>query len=97
MGREQLDVTVVIFNNRGYAILDAELGRLDEPSAGERARALLDLGNPDLDFVKLGSGLGVGSRRAETAEQLTAALDEALGEPGPHLIEAVLPAVSKQF
>jgi acetolactate synthase-1/2/3 large subunit len=93
MAREQLDVTVVIFNNRGYAILDAELGRLDEPSAGERARALLELGDPDLDFVKLGGGLGVVSRRAETAEQLTGALDEALAEPGPHLIEALLPAV----
>jgi acetolactate synthase-1/2/3 large subunit len=93
MAREQLDVTVVIFNNRGYAILDAELGRLDEPNAGERARALLELGDPDLDFVKLGGGLGVVSRRAETAEQLTGALDEALAEPGPHLIEALLPAV----
>ena len=28
MAREQLDVTVVIFNNRAYGILDAELGRL---------------------------------------------------------------------
>jgi acetolactate synthase-1/2/3 large subunit len=86
----------VILNNRGYAILAAELGRLDEPSSvGERARALLDLKHPDLDFVKLGSGLGVPSRRAETAEQLTGALEEALAEPGPHLIEAVLPAVSE--
>src|SRR6202012_1657978 len=28
MAREELDVTVVIFNNRGYAILDAELAGL---------------------------------------------------------------------
>jgi acetolactate synthase I/II/III large subunit len=95
MAREQLDVTVVIFNNRGYAILDAELGRLDEPSAGDRARAMLNLGDPNLDFVKLGNGLGVAARRAGTAEQLTGALEAALAEPGPHLIEAVLPAVSK--
>jgi acetolactate synthase I/II/III large subunit len=94
MAREALDVTVVIFNNRGYAILAAELGRLDEPSAGDRARALLNLGDPDLDFVKLGSGLGVASRRAQTAEQLIDALEAALAESGPHLIEAVLPAVS---
>jgi len=93
MAREQLDVTVVIFNNRGYAILDAELARLDEPVAGERARALLDLGDPDLDFVKLGGGLGVPSRRAETAEELMRSLQQGLAEPGPHLVEAVLPAV----
>ena len=95
MAREQLDVTVVIFNNRGYAILGAELGRLPEPSAGERARALLGLGDPDLDFVKLGTGFGVASRRVETGEQLTGALNDALRDPGPHLIEAVLPPVSK--
>jgi acetolactate synthase I/II/III large subunit len=94
MARERLNVTVVILNNRGYGILGAELGRLDEPNAGERARALLNLGNPDLDFVKLGSGFGVASRRVNTGEQLTGALREALAEPGPHLIEAVLPAVS---
>ncbi|MGA8339232.1 MAG: acetolactate synthase large subunit, partial [Solirubrobacteraceae bacterium] len=94
MAREQLDVTVVIFNNRGYAILDAELARLDGEDAGEKARTLLELGDPDLDFTKLGSGLGVASRRVEVAEELTGALEEALAEPGPHLIEAVLPAVS---
>ena len=94
MAREQLDVTVVIFNNRGYAILDAELRRMEASRAGDRARALLDLSAPELDFVKLGSGFGIGSRRVETAEQLTAALERALAEPGPHLIDAVLPAVS---
>ena len=90
MSREQLDVTVVIFNNRSYRILGAELGRLDGQSAGEKAKELIDLGHPDLDFVALGSGLGVPSRRVETGEQLTDALDEAIIEPGPHLIEAIL-------
>ena len=91
MAREQLDVTVVIFNNRAYRILDAELERLDGQSPGEKAKALTDLGNPDLDFVQLGGGLGVPSRRVDTGERLTDALDEAISEPGPHLIEAILP------
>jgi acetolactate synthase I/II/III large subunit len=95
MAREQLDVTVVIFNNRGYGILEAELGRLDAQDAGDKARALLTLGDPALDFVQLGTGFSVASRRVDTAEQLNDALEEALGDPGPHLIEAVLPAVSK--
>jgi acetolactate synthase-1/2/3 large subunit len=94
MAREQLNVTVVLFNNRGYAILDAELDRLDVKDAGDKARALLELVGPDLDFAKLGGGFGVPSRRVEDGEQLTGALEEALSEPGPHLIEAVLPAVS---
>jgi acetolactate synthase-1/2/3 large subunit len=94
MAREQLDVTVVIFNNRGYGILDAELVRLEDEPAGPRARALLELRDPDLDFVELGKGFGVPSRRVDTAEQLTDALEDAIADPGPHLIEAVLPAVS---
>jgi acetolactate synthase-1/2/3 large subunit len=92
MAREQLDITVVLFNNRAYRILDVELGRLGGRPAGANARALLDLGNPDLDFVKLGSGLGVSSRRVDTAEQLIAALEESIADPGPHLIEVVIPA-----
>ncbi len=94
MAREQLDVTVVIFNNRAYGILDAELARLNGQSAGPKARALFDLGDPDLDFVELAGGLGVASRRVETAEQLPGALDEAIAGSGPHLIEVVIPAVS---
>ena len=94
MAREQLDVTVVIFNNRVYGILDAELARMGGQSAGRKAKALLDLGDPDLDFVELGTGLGIASRRVDTAEQLTAALDQAIADPGPHLIEVVIPTRS---
>jgi acetolactate synthase I/II/III large subunit len=85
IAREQLNVTVVIFNDRGYGILDAELARLDGQSAGDRARALLNLGDPDLDFVELGTGFGIPSRRVDTAEQLTDILDQAIADPGPHL------------
>ena len=93
MARERLDVTVVIFNNRGYAILDAELTGLGNDAVGPRAGALVDLARPDLDFVSLGAGLGVESERVDTAGQLASALDRGLAEAGPHLIEAVLPAV----
>ena len=94
MAREQLDVTVVIFNNRAYGILDAELAGLDGQSAGPKAKALLELTDPDIDFVKLGTGLGIPSRRVDTAERLTGALDQAIADPGPHVIEAILPRVS---
>jgi acetolactate synthase I/II/III large subunit len=93
MARERLDVTVVIFNNRSYAILNAEFARIGVQEAGPRARVQLELGNPDLDFVELGTGLGISSRRVDTAEQLTGALEQAIAETGPHLIEAVIPAV----
>ena len=91
MAREQLNVTVVVLNNRAYQILGVELARVDR-HAGPRAKAMLDLGSPDLDFVELGIGLGVPSRRVDTAEGLIGALQRAIAAPGPHLIEAVIPA-----
>jgi acetolactate synthase-1/2/3 large subunit len=92
MAREQLDVTVVIFNNRTYGILSNELARIGARQAGPKAKAQLNLADPDLDFVKLGTGLGIASRRVDTAEQLTGVLDQAIADPGPHLIEVVIPA-----
>jgi acetolactate synthase I/II/III large subunit len=92
MAREGLNVTVVIFNNRSYAILNMELARVGAKTAGPKAKAQLDLGSPDLDFVQIGNGFGVPSQRVETSEALVDALKRALAEPGPHLIEAVIPA-----
>jgi acetolactate synthase-1/2/3 large subunit len=93
MAREQLDVTVVIFNNRSYAILNMELARVGAEAAGPKAKAQLDLGQPDVNFVELAAGFGVPARRVETAEQLTEALEHAVGERGPHLIEVVVPSM----
>ena len=90
--REGLDVTTVIFNNRSYAILNLELARVGAQAAGDAAKNLLDLSRPDLDFVALATGMGVPARRAHTAEEFTAALGQALTEPGPHLVEAVVPS-----
>ena len=83
MAREQLDVTVVIFNNRAYGILMPSSADSKAKPSVTRAKALTDLSDPDLDFVHIGTGLGVASRRVETGEQLTDALDEAIAEPGP--------------
>jgi acetolactate synthase-1/2/3 large subunit len=91
MAREQLDVTVVIFNNRSYAILNVELQRVGARNSGEKAQSQLDLSHPDLDLVALGNGFGVPSVRVTTGEDLTEALNRALAEPGPHLIEAPVP------
>jgi acetolactate synthase-1/2/3 large subunit len=91
MAREGLDVTVVLFNNRAYNILDTELARASAAPTGDRAAAQLGLGDPDVDFVALGTGLGVPSRRVEDAATLAGALREGVAEPGPHLIEVLVP------
>jgi acetolactate synthase-1/2/3 large subunit len=86
--REQLDVTTVILNNRAYAILRGELGRVGA-AGGTKANALLDLSRPDLDFVRLATGMGVPATRAETCEALADELLRAFAEPGPHVVEAI--------
>jgi acetolactate synthase-1/2/3 large subunit len=88
--REGLDVTTVVLNNGSYAILELELSRVGARQAGPRARSMLDIGRPDLDFVALASGLGVPATRATTAEEFTDQLERALATPGPALVEAVL-------
>ncbi|MFZ0757093.1 MAG: thiamine pyrophosphate-dependent enzyme, partial [Trebonia sp.] len=93
--REGLDVTTVIFSNRQYAILAMELQRVGAAAAGDAAgdaaRSLLDLSRPALDFTALATGMGVPASRATTATEFAAQLGKALAEPGPHLIEAVIP------
>jgi acetolactate synthase I/II/III large subunit len=90
--REQLDITTIIFSNRSYAILGMELDRVGAVATGQAARSLLDLSRPTLDFTALATGMGVPASRAATASELATQLRRALAEPGPHLIEAVLPA-----
>lgn len=95
--RENLDITTVVYANRAYDILRIELQRVgaqtpDRP-AGPKAQSLLDLTSPTMDFVKIAEGMGVPARRVDTAEDLAAAMRWALGEPGPHLIEAVMPSM----
>ena len=92
MAREQLDITVVILNNRAYAILQLELKRVGAFATGPRAQSLLDLSNPGIDFVAIAEGFGVPAKRATTAEELATQFWAAVREPGPHLIDAVMPA-----
>ena len=88
--RENLDVTTVILANRSYAILNVELHRVGALNAGPKALAMLDLRNPELDFVSLAAGLGVEASRAETVEAFDEQFADAMRESGPRLIEVRL-------
>jgi acetolactate synthase-1/2/3 large subunit len=89
--REGLDVTTVVLSNNAYAILRMELQRVGAEPGGRKAADLLDLSRPNLDFVTMATGMGVQASRARTAEELAAQFEKAIAEPGPHLIEAVVP------
>ena len=90
MARENADVTVVIMNNRSYAILNIELARVGAGRPTPETLSMLDLSNPNLDFVSLAEGMGVTATRARSAEEFDAQLAEAMGRPGPRLIEAMV-------
>ena len=89
MAREQLDVTTVIFANRSYGILNIELQRVGADS-GPQALSMLDIGNPDLDWVSLATGMGVEAVRVDEIGAFSDAFASAMLQSGPRLIEAVL-------
>lgn len=95
MAREGLNVTTIIFANRKYQILQVELARVgaqleDEQTVNRKTLDMLDLSNPDLDFVQLAEGMGVRASRASTAEEFNHQLAEAMQDDQPRLIEALL-------
>ncbi|SDP77554.1 acetolactate synthase-1/2/3 large subunit [Ralstonia sp. 25mfcol4.1] len=90
MAREKLDVTVVIYANRSYGILNIEMGRVGVTGSGAKALSMLDLHNPDMNWVRIAEGLGVEASRANTAEEFVSQYRSAMHQHGPRLIEAVI-------
>lgn len=88
MARENLDITVVVFANYTYRILNIEMQRTGAGEAGPSARKLLDLGEPNIDFVAVAKGLGLPAVSCATAEEFEKALAGAMGQRGPMFIEA---------
>ncbi|MFP5411443.1 MAG: acetolactate synthase large subunit [Gammaproteobacteria bacterium] len=89
--RERLDVITVVLANRGYRILQGELKGVGVENPGERAKRMLAVEDPDLDWVALARGMGVEAAAADTAEGFNDLLAAALRRKGPFLIEARLP------
>ena len=73
-------------------VLNLELSRVGVAQPGPVALSMLDLTGPELDFVALAQGMGVPAERPADGTALVAALERAHAEPGPHLIEAVIPS-----
>jgi len=90
MAREKLDVVIVIYANRSYAILNIELGRVGAIGSGPVAMSMLDLHDPEMNWTKIAAGLGVEASRATTCEEFAAQYASALKHRGPRLIEAMI-------
>jgi acetolactate synthase-1/2/3 large subunit len=87
--RERLPCTTVLLNNRSYAILLGEYQGVGA-TPGPTAMDMLDLGRPDLDWVKLAQGMGVEAARTTTLEGCADLLAASFRQPGPFLIDLVI-------
>ncbi len=90
MVREQTDVTVVILNNRSYAILNIELARVGAGQPTLKTLSMLSLADPAINWVKMAQSMGMSASRAVSAEEFDAQFAAAVSEKGPRLIEAMV-------
>ncbi|MBY5406438.1 acetolactate synthase large subunit [Rhizobium leguminosarum] len=87
--RERLPVTTIILNNRKYNILIGEykgVGAVPGPTA----MSMLDLSDPQLDWVKLAEGMGVEAAQAHTLEECAALMARSFTQPAPFLIDLLI-------
>ena len=88
--REGLDVTTIVFANRAYQILKGEFAGVGAGVPGAKARDMLEIDRPALDFIALARGMGVAATRVGDTGEFCTALAGAVASEGPHLIEVVL-------
>jgi acetolactate synthase-1/2/3 large subunit len=79
-------VTTVILSNRKYQILIGEYFAVGA-NPGRTAMDMLDIGNPDIGWVKLAESLGVEAAQTDTLEGLGDLMQRSFRRPGPFLIE----------
>ena len=84
--RERLPVTTILLNNRSYNILLGEYRNVGA-APGPTAMGMLDLGRPDIDWVRLAGSLGVEAATAHTLEACADLMAASLRQPGPFLID----------
>ena len=88
--RENLDVLTIIANNQSYNILNVEMQRAGLQEPGPIARSMAGLDKPSLEWAKIGEGMGVPSSSVDNVADLEKAIERALADKGPRLIEAVM-------
>lgn len=88
--REALNVTTIIFANNQYAILKSEYGNMGAGTPGPQALAMMDIGNPTINWLAMAQSMGVPGISVNSTEGFYEALCCTTKEPGPHLIEVKL-------
>ena len=84
----KIGVVVLVFNNNSYGNV-----RRDQRERFEGRVVASDLVNPD--FVKLAESFGVGAARVTSPDHFRPALEKALADGGPYLIDIEVPRDSE--
>lgn len=87
--REKLPCTTILLNNRKYNILIGEYKNVGAVP-GPTAMGMLDLSNPDLDWIKLANGMGVEAARATTMEECADLMQQSFKQKAPFLIDLII-------
>ena len=90
MARAGMNITVIVLSNRRYRILTNEMSKIGAGEVDEGSDPLMSLDNPPIDWAAISTGFGVPAMRANSGPLLATAIQNALAEPGPHLIEAIM-------
>jgi benzoylformate decarboxylase len=80
---EKLPITYVIANNRGYRIIKERLVSMRKTDTFTG----MDIRDPDIDFVALGTSLGLNSTRVTDPLDIAPVLRAAFASGGPNLID----------
>lgn len=91
--RYRLGAKFVVCNNRSYRILKYNIQqywRDQSQSPDQDFPAVFDLATPDLRFDRLAQGQGIDAVRVERPDEIAPALDRALADDEPFLIDLVL-------
>jgi benzoylformate decarboxylase len=84
--RYGVPIVAVIVDNSEYRILKVGLDRMGGVAARTGNYVGMDLGDPGIDFVALAQSMGVSARRVEAADDVEAAVKEALASGAPQLL-----------
>lgn len=87
MAREGCDITVLLFSNRSYRILEGEMKNVGVEKQGHVADGLFSLSDPDIDWVGMAASMGVPGEKVSDASGLGPAMAKGFAKEGPYLIE----------
>lgn len=90
--RHGLDTVFVVCNNGSYRLLQSNINVwwTEQAVQPHEFPTAFDLSRPAIDFVGMAESMGVRGVRVERSDQIAPALDAALGQPGPTLIDVVV-------